>query len=77
MRGHLHELARYFKIHFLHTVKVFKVLIEYLGYFYISYLYFIFRQQHKDKAERTVEILKLISVLNYAVKMKSRIVHYQ
>ena len=51
----------------------YSVLIEYIRNFNISDLYFIFRQKHKDQAERTVKVLKLVFVLDNAFKMKSRL----
>ena len=77
MRRHLDKLTGYLKIHPLHAIKILKILVEYIRNFNISDLYFIFRQKHKDQAERTVKVLKLVFVLDYAFKMKSRIIHYQ
>ena len=42
VRRHLHELAGDLKVELLHLVKIFEILVEYLGDFDIAYLDLIF-----------------------------------
>ena len=75
MRRHLDELARNLKIHALHFRQIGKILVEYVGDLDVAYLDFVFGEEHQNKAERTLEVLKLVLFPNNALKMKAGIFH--
>ena len=77
MRGHLDKLTCDLKIHALHFVKIFKVLIENIRNADIADLYFIFRQEEQDQAQRAFKILKLVLIPDNALQKETGIIHYR
>ena len=77
VRGHLDKLTCDFKIHALHFVKIFKVLIENIRDADIADLYFVFRQEEQDQAQRAFKILKLVLIPDNALQKETGIIHYR
>ena len=75
MRGHLDKFAGDLQIHALHLGKIFEVLIQNIGDLQIADLYFVFRKQHQDQAERTGKVLQLIPFPDDALEVKIWVFH--
>ena len=77
VRGHLDKLACDLKIHALHFVKIFKILIKNIRNADITDLYFIFRQEEQDQAQGAFKVLKLVLVPDNALQKETGIIHYR